>query len=586
MYFVVSQEQKLSYYINKAKSLDIAKYEKKIRIALIGSFTLNGIEETLRVKCSEMNVGCNSYVAGYNQYNQEILNKESNLYKFSPDVTFLILDIRSILGKLFHTPYLISETERKKFIDNKVSEISNLIKSFTNNSKSKLVLTNLAIPTYSPYGIYETKVAYGLQEMVNDYNQQILAITKNVESVYVYDFNAFMTKFGEKNVFDFKQFFLGDVQISFEYIPYLSHSLTGYVKAILGLNKKCIVLDLDNTLWGGIVGEDGFEGINLGGDPVGKAFAEFQKLLLSIHKRGILLAINSKNNFEDAIHVIREHSEMVLKEEHFACMKINWNDKVQNMKEIANDLNIGLDSMIFFDDDPVNCEYIKSSFPQVMTVTMPKDTSQYVPLLMSLNDFDILKITEEDLGRGNMYLQEKQRKDLEHQATNLDDFLQQLAINLKIKKANDFTIPRISQLTLKTNQFNLTTKRYQDEDIRKFIDSGNWVGCAQVQDKFGDSGITGVFIVKKNPTEWIIDTFLLSCRIMGRGIENGILSEILKKAKEAGVKSVVGEFIPTKKNAPCANFFSDYGFKKIGQYWVFDMNNPIKTPKHLSCSVE
>lgn len=205
---------------------------------------------------------------------------------------------------------------------------------------------------------------------------------------------------------------------------------------------------------------------------------------------------------------------------------------------------------------------------------------------MSLNDFDTLKITEEDLGRGSMYLQEKQRKDLQQQATNLDDFLKPLEIKLKIKKASDFTIPRISQLTLKTNQFNLTTKRYQDEDIKKFLDGGHWVGCAQVEDKFGDSGITGVFIVKKNDTEWFIDTFLLSCRIMGRGIEDGILAQILKKAKESGVKTVMGEFIPTKKNTPSENFLSDYGFKKIGQYWVFDTSNPIKIPKHLDCSVE
>ncbi len=579
-------QEKLSYYINKAKLLDITKYEKKIRITLLGSFTLNGIEEILRVKCSEIQIGCNSYVAGYNQYNQEILNKEGNLYKFSPDIVFLILDTRSMFGELFHTPYSISESERKQFVQNKTSEISNLLRFFTANSKSKLVLTNLAVPTYSPYGIYETKVNYGLQEMINDYNQQISTITKNMESVYLYNFNAFVMRIGENNIFNFKQFFLGDVRVSFEYIPHLSNDLIRYIKAFLGLGKKCIVLDLDNTLWGGIVGEDGFEGIKLGSDPVGKAFIEFQKTLLALHKRGIILAINSKNNFEDAIRVIREHTDMILKEEHFACMKINWNDKVQNMKEIATELNIGLDSMVFFDDDPVNREYVKSSFPQILTVEMPQDASQYAPLLMSMNDFDTLKITEEDLGRGSMYLQEKQRNDLAHQATNLDDFLQQLEIKLKIKKANDFTIPRISQLTLKTNQFNLTTKRYQDEDIKKFLETGYWVGCVQVEDKFGDNGITGVFIVKKNPTEWLIDTFLLSCRIMGRAIENGILAEILKKAREAGIKTVMGEFIPTKKNVPCANFFSDYGFKKIGQYWVFDTNNPIKVPKHLSCSVE
>jgi len=582
----VIQEQKLSHYINKAKFVDTAKYEKKIRIALLGSFTLNGIEETLRAKCSEIQVGCISYIAGYNQYNQEILNKQSNLYNFAPDVVFLILDVRSILGKLFHLPYSITESERRQFIENKVLELSNLIKFFVENSKAKLVFTNLSVPTYSPYGIYETKISYGLQEMVDDYNRQISTVIKNMESAYLYNFDSFVTKLGEKNVFDYKQFFIGDIQISFDCIPYLTRDFVGYIKAVLGMNKKCIVLDLDNTLWGGIVGEDGFEGIKLGSDPVGKAFVEFQKTLLALHKRGIILAINSKNNFDDAIHVIRDHSDMILREEHFSCMKINWNDKTQNMKEIANELNIGLDSMVFFDDDPVNREYMRTNFPQILTAEMPQDVAQYAPLLMSLNDFDTLKITEEDLSRGSMYVQEKQRKDLQQQVSNLDTFLEQLKIKLKIKNANDFTIPRISQLTLKTNQFNLTTKRYQNENIKKFIDDGDWVGCAQVEDKFGDSGITGVFIVKKNPSEWLIDTFLLSCRIMGRGIEDGILAEILKKAKEAGIKTVLGEFIPTKKNTPCADFFANYGFKQTGRYWAFDTSNPIKIPKHLDCSVE
>lgn len=583
----MQQEQKLSYYINKAKSLSVEKYEKKIRIAILGSFTTNGMEETLRVKCSEIGIGCVSYVAGYNQYAQEILNEKSNLYKFSPDVTFLILDARSILGKLFHFPYFVSESERKQLVEKKTSEISNLIQLFTSKSKSKLIITDLVIPTYSPYGICETKTSYGLQEMISDYNRQLAQITKNNESVYMYNFNSFVTRFGQQNVFDFRQYFFGDVQVSIDCIPYLVHDLMGYVKAVLGLNKKCIVLDLDNTLWGGIIGEDGFEGIKLGHDPVGKAFSEFQNILLALHQRGIILAINSKNNPEDALHVIKNHPNMVLKEKHFACMKINWSDKVQNMREIANELNIGLDSMVFFDDDPVNREYLRTNIPEILIVEMPKDPVQYAPVLMGMNDFNVLKITEEDLNRGSMYLQEKQRKSLEQKATNIEDFLQQLDIRLKIKKANNFTIPRISQLTLKTNQFNLTTRRYQEEDIHNLIKAGCWVGCAQVEDKFGDNGITGVFVVKKNPSEWFIDTFLLSCRIMGRRIEDGMLAEILKEAKQQGIKTVKGEFIPTNKNAPSANFLSDYGFKNKGKYWIFDLrSNPIKIPKHLKSSVE
>jgi len=257
------------------------------------------------------------------------------------------------------------------------------------------------------------------------------------------------------------------------------------------------------------------------------------------------------------------------------------------MKEIASDLNIGLDSMVFFDDDPVNREYVRSSLPQVLTVELSQDQSEYAQILMSMNDFHVWKITDEDVTRGKMYLQDKQRKDLQKSVTNIEEFLKNLDIKLKIKKADDFTIPRISQLTLKTNQFNLTTKRYQEEDIKQLLNESYLVECVKVEDKFGDNGITGVFIVKKQKKEWFIDTFLLSCRIMGRGIEDGMLGYILKKAKNEGITFVKGEFIYTKKNIPAENFFSNYGFKKVGNYWMFNIkDDPIKIPPHLNVSVE
>jgi len=578
------KEQKLSYFINEAKSLDNVKFEKKIRISILGSFTLNGLEETLRVKSAQLKIRCFTNVSGYNQYTQDFLNPDSNLYKFSPDVVFLILDTRSILGNLYFSPYSLSIEQRKNFIEKKIDELIELIKTFTSKSKSKLVITNFVIPTYSPYGIYETKMNYSLKQMVVELNSKLSEFIMNQESVYLYDFNSFVTRYGENQIFDYRQYFFGDFKIGIDYLPYLANDFIGYVKAILGLNKKCIVLDLDNTLWGGIVGEDGFEGIKLGLNSSGMPFIEFQKVLLSLHQRGIILAINSKNNFDDAIQVIREHPDMILKEEHFASLKINWEDKVSNMKQITSELNIGLDSLVFFDDDPVNREYVKMNLPEVLTVEMPRDSSYYASTLLSMNDFQMLKITEEDTKRGKMYLQQKQRQVLQSSSTNLEDFLKQLNIKVKIKTADKFTIPRISQLSLKTNQFNLTTKRYQEEEIRKFSQNEKiLVGCAQVEDKFGDNGITGVFIInKEEKKEWIIDTFLLSCRVMGRGVEDSILSHILKKAKEEGVEIIRGQYKPTKKNKPCENFLTDYGFKQSNNQYIFSLTEPIKVPPHIT----
>ena len=578
-------EEKLSSYLNKSKLIPNSNYEKKIRIAILGGFTLNGLEETMRVKCDEKRIQCTTHVSGYNQYNQEILDEKSQLYKFSPDITFLIIDSRTILGKLFLNPYSVSIEERKQFVQNKSDEIINLAKSLVEKSKSKLVISNFSVPSYSPIGINETREEFGLHDMVRVLNENIKIGLSTEPEIFIYALNSFVTRFGENNVFDYKQYFYGDVRISLDYIPYLAEELMGYIKAVLGLNKKCIVLDLDNTLWGGIVGEDGFEGIKLGDSPVGRAYAEFQHNLLALNQRGILLAINSKNNFDDAMQIIKDHPNMVLKEDNFVCIRINWNDKVVNMKEISDELNIGLDSMVFFDDDPVNREYVKSNLPEIQTIDI-SDPSNSSKILKSINDFQMLKITDEDMTRNKMYLEQRKRTDLKTQVGDLQDFLKQLNISVKIKNADSFTIPRISQLTIKTNQFNLTTRRYQEEDIRKFSqDKDKIVECAQVEDKFGDNGITGVYIINKdNKQEWTIDTFLLSCRIIGRGVEDGMLHQIIEKARKEGVSKIRGEYIKTKKNKPAENFFPTFGFKKEGNFWILDTKNHFKKPQHLVIS--
>ena len=592
----ITPERRLSYYIARSQSInnnDNSKvFNRKIRVAILGSFTLNGLEETLRVKCAEKKIECITYVSGYDQYNQDILNTESELYKFSPDICFLILDIRSILKNLFYLPYSVSLSERRAFIDKRIEEINNLIRTFKTKSNSKLIISNFNIPVYSPYGICEIKTEYGIQEMTRDLNSKLASLSVTDPSVFIYDLNTFVSRYGEINVFDYRQFIFGDIKIALDYIPYLAEDLMGYIKPVLGMNRKCIALDLDNTLWGGIVGEDGFEGIELGPKSPGLAFVEFQRQLLSLYQRGIILAINSRNNPEDALKVIRDHPYMVLHEENFASLKINWSDKISNMKEIAEELNIGLDSIVYIDDDPINREVMNKALPEVLTIDLPKDPSLYAARLASINDFNVLAITEEDIKRGQMYSQQRIRTQLEKTASNLDDFLSQLGIRIKIKKADQFSIPRISQLVLKTNQFNLTTRRYQEEDIKKFAQDKNmFVGCAQVEDKFGDNGITGAFIVRKdnNSSEWDIDTFLLSCRILGRGVEDAIMSFILNEAKKEGVAKIKGQYIPTKKNKPCEDFLYNYGFKKEGEYWVYHPDMPdatSKTPKHLEVLVE
>ena len=579
----MSEEKKLSYFLNESKNLDPQNSNHKIKSAILCSFTINGLAECLQVKSHTKKINCQTYVGQYNQYNQEILDKNSQLYKFSPDLTFLLIDVRSMLGELFYTPYSLSTLEKEKFIENKFNELKNLIIFFTNQTKSKIIITNLNVPSYSPYGIFETKSEDGFHKSIAKFNQNLIDEFVNNNSVYIFDFNSFVNFYGEQNIFDIKQFLSGDIKISLNYIPKLADQLMGYFYATLGLSKRCIVLDLDNTLWGGIIGEDGFDGIKLGDNAQGNSYVEFQKTLLALHQRGILLAINSKNNLDDAMEVITKHPNMILKKEHFASMKINWNNKVSNMIDISKELNFGLDYLVFFDDDPINRELMKSSLPEVLTIELPKDSSEYSTILKNMKEFDVLKITKEDSHRGQMYFEQKQRHELENTIINLDEFLKQLKLKVKIKSVDKFSIPRISQLTLKTNQFNLTTKRYQEEDIKNLVENNKMeIIYAQVEDRFGDNGITSMYILDKtNPKEWYLDTFLLSCRIMGRQIEKCLMQHIISKAKINNVKKIKADYLPTKKNKPIEAFLPDCGFIQENDSWVFNVNEEFKYPDFI-----
>jgi len=577
--------RELSHYINQSKIIKPKNHEKKIRIAFVGSFSLNGFEETIQVQCNDEKINCLTYNSPYNQFTQEILNDNSNLYKFKPDITFLLIDNRVILEDSFYFSNINSKN--KKYTDEKINEIQNLIQVFTQKSQSKIVMANFVIPTYTSLGIYESKIEYGIKEIILNLNKKLKQLSRNIDSLYIYDFNSFVTKFGEKNILDYKKMNYGDIKINFDIIPHLIYDFLGYVKPIQGLNKKCLVLDLDNTLWGNIIGEDGFEGIKMGPYPEGRSFVEFQKVIKSLSENGIILAINSKNNQNETMKVINEHPHMILREKDFSCIKINWNDKISNMKEIAKELNIGLDSIVFFDDDPINRELLRMSLPEVNTIELPKDPSIYAQILRDLNDFNTLKITNDDVQRKTMYKQEQNRQKLQSSTENLNEYLKKLDIKIKIKLDNEFSISRISQLILKTNQFNLTTKRYQEEEIKEFVEDKTMiVGCSEVDDKFGENGITNVFIIKTKPNEWIIDTFLLSCRIMGRGIEEGIIGKILEIAKNKGIKKITATFIPTEKNKPAENFLKNYGFKKEKENWVFLLKNEIKIPDYLEVELK
>ena len=561
--------------------------DQPIRMALLCGFTCFGLIEVLAVKCAKLGIRTEVYVGQYNQFQQELIDPNSKLYEFAADVLFLFLDTRTILGEMFFFPYRPTADDRRRWVENQVAELMGLVHVFESRSRAMVVLHNFEVPAYSPMGIQESKQEYGLIEAVEDLNGRLRSACRHDTRTYVLDYDAFCSEVGKRGLYDVDQYYWGDLRLSPQHLPALCDKYLCYLKAALSLTRKCIVLDLDGTLWGGIIGEDGVGGIKLGPTPEGRPYWEFQKHLLALSERGILLAINSRNNSEDALNAIRDHPHMVLRQQQFAAVQINWADKIANLKALSKELSIGLDSMVFLDDDKLNREMVKTSLPEVLVVDLPENASQYVAALQRLDVFDTLQVTDTDLNRAQFYAARRQRLALAQTTSDIADYLRSLEMTVTIESANGMNIPRIAQLTQKTNQFNMTTRRYMQEEIRLFAESDrHLVTSFALVDKFGDSGIVGAVVVEKGATRWRIDTFLLSCRVIGRCVEHVMLSYILKQAQVAGAPLVVGEFIPTKKNHPAREFFREQGFALSGkedgsEYWEFRTECPYRAPEYI-----
>lgn len=561
--------------------------EKTVNIAILSSFTARPIKDGLRVACENAGMRANIYLGEYNQYAQEILNPQSGLYGSNPEFTILFIETRTLLGDNFFMPYSISDEARRDFVKEKYQEIVSLVECVKKNSSSKILIHNFEIPTHSPLGILENKQSFGFVEAIEKLNDMLRDIFKQDPRVFVFDYECFCGRAGKERIFDHKMYYLGDIKLNPQLIPALAKEYVGYLKPLLSRSKKCLVLDCDNTLWGGIIGEDGIEGIRLGPTPEGRPFLEFQKHIFSLFQRGVVLAINSKNNYDDVIRVLREHPHMILKEEHFAAVRINWEDKVANMRALANDLNLGIDSFVFVDDEQINRDMVRSMIPEVSVVELPADPALYMKTISEIDDFHILALTDEDKERGKMYAVDRQRKEIQSIATDLNEYLRGLQTVVAIERANSMTIPRIAQLTQKTNQFNMTTRRYLQEDIEGLARRGDFLVISlSARDRFGDNGVVGVAIIEKGSNQWRIDSFLLSCRVIGRRIEETLLAYIAQQAAKESADILIGEFISSKKNAPAKGFYEKNGFVHARdnaqtEIWEYDLTKEYSFPDFI-----
>jgi len=571
----------------KAQAKKLGKVTAKCKVAILASFTVSGLKEVLQVLANDAMFAIDIYEAPYKQYEQEMRNSGSRLQHFVPDITILLLDpftiLREIQGSMFDGKAI------EEFIQKKTESLTTLIDSFIKTSKSHLVVSLIPSPPFSTLGISEIYTTTSQTNTIRSINHNLRIQFQTNKSVHFFDFNNFILNWGYEQVYDPKLFLMGDYFVSPLLFPQLGYELFGFVKASTGKTKKCIVLDLDNTLWGGIIGEDGLSGIKLGPEPPGNAYLLFQRVLLDYYNRGVLLAINSNNNEADVQEVFEKHPFMLLKPEHFSVRLINWKDKATNMIEIAKLLNLSLDALVFVDDDPKKRILMRSLNPQVLTIDLPDDPAQYAKMLTGINDFAQFTFTSEDLKRGKFYQEQAHRETLKTKVSDLKDYLQKLKVQVKRIPVSDFIVPRAAQLTQRTNQFNITTRRYTEADITKYIHDPNAIICIiEVLDTFGSYGIVGVAIVKKESTDiWEIDTFLLSCRVLGIEVENALLHMICTALQKHHAKILKGVFIPTAKNEPAADFFHQNQFKlikKTKEKSVWELNikkQLIPKPLHI-----
>jgi FkbH-like protein len=537
---------------------------KPLKIAILRSYTVEMIKPLLKLRLLLEGFKPEFFFGDYNQFFQEILDPTSRLYHFKPDVILIMVRIEELLPNLIEDFGEKNYQEWEAVIQTTVQQLRTLVETIEKNMPSQILFQNLAPPSNPYWGIYDAQSSHGQTCLVHQFNQLLAQQLEDKKSAFIWDFNGFLQRVGYNTIYDPKMWYLSRNPFKQSAYPAIVNDMLRYVISIIGKGKKCIVLDLDNTLWGGIAGEDGIDGIELGHDYPGSCYRDFQKGLLRLYNRGIILAINSKNNEEDALEIIENHPYMVLRRKYFAAMQINWFDKVSNMKALAQDLNIGIDSMIFIDDNPVECELFLQRCPECEVVCLPGKKYLIPGVLDSLPGIENIKLTDEDRKKGGMYRAQVARKQLERSFDNLDEFLKTLDIEVTIEPATSFSIPRISQLTQKTNQMNLTTRRYTEANIQAFVnDLDQYVFSVSSKDRFGDNGIIGVFILKFQNDECIIDTFLLSCRVIGRNIENSMIAFIADFATKHGAAAVIGEYLPTAKNKPAADMYDKFQFKRI-----------------------
>jgi len=531
-----------------------------IRIAISATSTVDHLADVLKLWLGLEGFEADVYIAEYDTMSQTVLDPESELYKFQPDIVWLFSNYRDVAQG---APACASPEQVISEVDSAVDSFAALWESLKSNSNAYIIQNNADLPAERVFGNLEGSVCWGRQNILREFNSRLARVS--VPGVTIFDIDYISAQIGKAAWFDERYWYHSKHAFSLSACGCVAFQMARLVGAIKGRSKKCLVLDLDNTLWGGVIGDDGLEGIKLATDADGEAFVAFQKYLLSLKERGIILAVCSKNEEENAKLPFLQHPDMVLKLEDIAVFKANWNTKVENIREIAETLDIGLDSLVFVDDSKFERDMVRGMLPMVCVPEMPEDPALYIRTLDSQKYFETVGFSFEDGKRAAMYRENAVRKDFKNKFENVDAYLQGLGMEALVGRFDSINMPRIAQLVNKSNQFHPTTTRYTESQIERFMGDEEKI-CLyfRLKDRFGDNGLISALILQKQGGEALyIDTWVMSCRVLSRGMEEFINNEMIRIARDNGFRKIIGKYIPTDKNKIVEKLYGRLGYTLV-----------------------
>jgi FkbH-like protein len=562
-----------------------------LRVAYQGNHTIEPLPSFVGARCACSGIVAVSWTGDFNQHMQEVLDPASPLIGFDPQLIFLSLSLRDLAPHVHEAFDTLSTSEKHAELERIVEHLRGWADAAKSATDASIVIANFPAPSFPAAGIADLKAEFGEIEFYARLNLALIDAFRADLRAHVLDLDRVMSRSGKLRSFSAPTHYLARMPWDARFLPHLADEIYRFAHACLARTRKCLVLDLDNTLWGGVLGEDGPDGVEIGpGLPRGEAFQDFQHALLALKRRGVLLAINSKNNPEDVRELFATRP-MPIREDDFAVSVINWENKHENLQLIADQLNINLDSLVFLDDNPVEREIVRQTLPAVQVIELPPDPAEYAGAVRRLADFETLRATAEDKVRTRQYLDNRRRAELRQTTGSLADYLQSLATRMRMRRATAADAARLHQLFVKTNQFNLTTKRYTAADVEGFLRDPRFdFRAVEVRDRFGDLGTVGVVLVDREGDEPVVDSLILSCRALGREIESAIMNRIKSAYLRHGpYPALIGSFVPTKKNLPARGFYPRQGFALVevrasGEqlYRVTRDNCPLLDCRHIA----